>query len=617
MLRAVRVGNTRRLRYIGKIRTNGRRSWRLPAGDANLSRAPSANTLELTSMKLAHLTIAILVTGAMGAGAQTRSIEGVALSNERWPRATRLTEWTADVLRISGVEKASETAQAKVFFEWLRLFSRMAVGGMIQAYEGPYGKESYVLDAHKQLFVYGWGYCDTTSRIAEAAWREYKHDAGAAERVCVQHDDGGYHTMFRLRLDGRYAAFDPRYGYYLLDRDSPDARILDWAELNGKFKTNKQYQHRARPYFEIAGTEWERALLLHPAYFATESAWRAAGAPKEHVFGNGMHKIGTPLHDMNFTLKRGMTIERYWDNSARKFYVPAGNHTQREWPFLPAGRFYRVTDTSHDGNWRQYDPNYQRITPYVATVPAGEGYPAEVAGGRTIGQAYGVIDYAPRLADAAYLDALETGYTLVHSESAPYLRPSRAGGGGEAVIDVRSPFVLVDGALSAVLAGEDTKIAIRTLAPKTRSAAEPDNWSEWQTLVTGSGAKAAELGRPRFNGRDVSIHGVYRFQLRVTVAESPKHKAPAGLSAVSLKLWFENGIMSIPPLFAGRNQLRLRTIDSSALTAPVTVAYKYQSASGEKMQKRVLRRDDFHDGEATYTVDAPGLLRCRSVAISY
>ena len=153
----------------------------------------------------------LLVTAALGAAcAKTPAVEGVVLSNDAWPRATTLRQWTSDVMRISSLEKATETAQGKAFFEWLRLFSRMAVGGMIQAYEGPPGKEVYVLDAHKQLFVYGWGYCDTTSRIAEAAWQEYKHDPAAAERVITQHAGGGYHTMYRLRLDGRYGAFDPR-----------------------------------------------------------------------------------------------------------------------------------------------------------------------------------------------------------------------------------------------------------------------------------------------------------------------------------------------------------------------------------------------------------------------
>ncbi len=568
-------------------------------------------------MKLARLLAPILLTSMLCAEGQKRPVEGAVLSNDAWPRATRLSEWTADVLRISGVENASETVQAKAFFEWLRLFNRMAVGGMIQAFEGPHGKEVSVLDAHKQLFVYGWGFCDTTSRIAEAAWREYKRDAAAAERVCVQHDNGGYHTMFRLRLDGRYAAFDPRYAYYLLDRDAPDARILDWAELNGKFETNKNYRHRARPYFEIGGVEWERALLLHPAYFESESAWRAAGAPKEHVFGNGMYRMGTPFHDMSFSLKRGMTVERYWDNSARKFYVPAGKHTKREWPFLPAGRFYRVTETSHDGNWRLYDPNYQRMQQYLSSVPADEGYPPEVAGGKTIGQAWGVLDYTPQLADPAYLDAVESGHTLVHSKTAPFLRPSSPGEGGEAVFDVRSPFVLVDGTMSVDLAGEDTEIAIRTLSPKARDAGEPDHWSQWQTLVTGGKSNTVELGRPRFNGEDVSIHGAYRFQLRVRVPESRSRKAASGLSALSLKLYFENGIMSIPPLFAGKNTLRFRIADPAALSAPVAVVYKYDSASGEKTHRQVLRASDFRNGEATYTADAPGLLRCRSVSLSY
>jgi hypothetical protein len=511
-------------------------------------------------------------------------VEGVILSNDAWPRATNLVDWTSDVIRISKLEKAPETAQAKAFFEWLRLFSRMAVGGMIQAFEGAYGREKAVLDAHKQLFVYGWGFCDTTSRIAEAAWREYKHDPRAAERVCVQHDGGGYHTMFRLRLDGRDAAFDPRYAYYLIEQDAAAARILDWAELNGRFELNRTFRHRARPFFEIAGIEWERALLLNPAYFESEAAWRAAGAPKEHVFGDGKYAMGTRFHDMTFSLARGMTVERYWDNSARQFYVPAGTHTRREWPFLPSGRFYRVTETSHGGNWPRHDPNYERAKPHLATVPADEGYPRELAGGRTIGQAYGVLEYKPDL------------------NSLPFHN-------GEEVIDVRSPFVLVNGTLSTAMPDESGQISMRTLAPKPNRAAEPDRWSQWQTLASGAGERIIELGRPRFNGQDSSIHGLYRFQLRIRSRARP--------SAFSLRLLFENGIMSIPPLFAGRNQLRFRVADSSALAAPVVILYRYETAAGERTVRRTLRREDFINGEAVFSVMAPGLARCRSVSIAY
>jgi hypothetical protein len=557
---------------------------------------------------------AIAALLACGASAQVRPAEGVWLGNDRWPRATTLKEWTADVMRISGTEKQSETAQGKAFFEWLRLFSRMAVGGMIQSFEGPYGKETPVLDAHKQLFVYGWGYCDTSSRIAEAAWQEYKGDPKAAERVITQHDDGGYHTMYRLRMDGRHGAFDPRYGYYLVERDAPEARILDWSEVHGRFIANQGYRNRSKPFFEVRGKEWERALLIQPGWFASESAWRAAGAPVETVFGDSQYRMGTRFHDMKFTLKRGMTITRYWDNSARKFYVPAGAHTRRELPFLPSGRFYRVTDKSHGGNWPASDPNYQRARPQLFTVPANEGYPEDLAGGRTIGQAYGVIDYRPALSDPAYLDAIEPGASLVHSAAAPHLRPAHAGGGGEAVFDIRSPFVLVDGTLEAELAG-GARFDIRTLAARPRNAGGPEEWSAWQALPAGEGPQAAELGRPRFNGQDVSIHGRYRFQLRLRVEPEAARRSPAGLQSIALKLYFENGIMPIPPLFDGLNTLRLGVAAPPA--APFTVTYQYETEQGVRTVSRRLPPAALSTGEAPFTLRAPGLTRCKSVSIAY
>ncbi|NWF84834.1 MAG: hypothetical protein HXY18_13510, partial [Bryobacteraceae bacterium] len=221
---------------------------------------------------------------------------------------------------------------------------------------------------------------------------------------------------------------------------------------------------------------------------------------------------------------------------------------------------------------------YQRAKPYLATVPTDEGYPPEVAGGRTIGQAYGIINYKPDLSSLPFTN-------------------------GEEVIDIRSPFVLVDGALS--MTGDVSSVEIRTLAPKTKDASGPDRWSDWQQLASSS----IELGRPRFNGSDVSIHGIYRFQLRI--------KSPSKPETLSLRLYFENGIMSIPPLFSGRNTLRFRLADASALSAPVTVLYNYDTAAGAKTARHTLRREDFHNGEAVFTLDAPGLTRCRSLSISY
>jgi hypothetical protein len=561
------------------------------------------------------LAVSVMLSGA-------EPVTGPLVVSDGWPECTDLVTWTRDVMRLEGLEKASETGQGKAFFRWLRLFNRMATGGMIQAHEGEYGKESYVLDSHKHLFVYGWGYCDTTSRIAEAAWVEYKKDRHAAERVCVQHPEGGFHTMYRLRLDGRHGAFDPRYGYYLVERDTADAMVLDWdgVGVDENILKNKTYRYRSAPFFEFPRIEWQRALDIRPAYYESQEAWEKAGSPVENVFGNPMYEMGTRFHDMNFRLPRGTTIERFWDNSARKFYVPAGKSAQREEPFLPSGRFYRVTETMFDGNWVKHDPNYQKCKPYLATVPRDQGYNQDVSGGRTIGQAWGRITYAPDLHGGLPADALAPGTTFVHTTAAPYLRPASQGGGGEAIFDVYSPYILVDGTLSGELAGgadDAPQVEIRTLASKPRNTAEQDVWSTWDTLHAGPGKFSIPIGKPRFNGRQVSIHGVYGFQVRISVRPKPARRAPAGLNSLKLELYFEIGIMSIPQIFAGRNTIRFKVRDSSQLRGPVKVAYRYQTATGEQSDERALRASDFRDDVATYVIEAPGLKRCNSLTIQY
>ncbi len=567
------------------------------------------------------LFVSLAFTTCNAADGPTSAPSGPLVISERWPQATDLVSWTRDVMRLEHLENASETAQARAFFEWLRLFSRMAVGGMIQAYEGDYGHEDYVTDEHKNLFVYGWGYCDTSSRIAEAAWKEFKHDPLAAERVCVQHADGGYHTMYRLRLEGHYGAFDPRYGYFLIDHDAPDARIMDWAEVgvDANILMNRQFRYRSRPFFEIFGTEWNRALLLQPVFYENEDAWRKAGAPKESVFGDPKYELGTHLHNMSFRLPLGTVVERFWDNSEREFYVPVVSRTLAEWPFLPEGRFYRVTDASLDGNWPKYDPNYQKAKPYLVKVPAGEGYQPDMVGQKTIGQACGRIRYTPDLREGVD-DALAPGSTLVRADKAPFLRPAHADEGGQATFDFYSPYVLVNGKLNAELAGvstDDVKLEMRTLKAKAEDESAPDVWSAWQTLHSGPGRTTTALGKPRFNGTDVSIHGVYRFQLRVSVSPRAGRTEPAGLSSLRLELYFENGIMSIPQIFAGANTIEFKLRDASQLRAPVVVTYIFETADGDGENMQILRPTDFHNDVARYSFDAPGLVRCKSLSISY
>ncbi|MCP5120465.1 MAG: hypothetical protein GY953_57460, partial [bacterium] len=185
-------------------------------------------------------------------------------------------------------------------------------------------------------------------------------------------------------------------------------------------------------------------------------------------------------------------------------------------------------------------------------VPAGVGYSDDMEGGRSIGQAWGKITYEPE-----------------------------PGAGNSAPIDFYSPYVLVDGTLEGKLA-LGAKVEMRTLQSKPRNARQPDVWSEWQMLATSPGGFSVPLGRERFNGKDVSIHGVYRFQLRA-----------AGASTLKLTAFFENGIMSIPQIFDGSNTIRFKVKDSAQVDGPIQVTYRYQTASGEKRHEKALKPSDF------------------------
>ena len=183
-------------------------------------------------------------------------IRGPLVVSDRWPECTDLSTWSRDIFRLDGVTDSSERDRAISLFNWLRLYNRLCegVGGMAHAFEGAWGEEQSVRDLHKNLFVYGWGFCDTHSIIAEGLWQEYMKDSLAADRVICMHENGGYHTMYRLRMDGRFGAFDARYGYYLLEKDSPDARILDWDGVgeDRNIRDNMKYVNRCRPFFECS-----------------------------------------------------------------------------------------------------------------------------------------------------------------------------------------------------------------------------------------------------------------------------------------------------------------------------------------------------------------------------
>ena len=381
-----------------------------------------------------------------------------------------------------------------------------------------------------------------------------------------------------------------------------------------------KYANRCKPFFEFPQHELERALWVKPKkVFPSEAAWIEAGMEPEVVFVDHRYKLGTKYHDMRFTLPRGTTIERHWDNSAKKWFVPGVKGISDQ--FLSEGRFYRVGASMVGADGLKNDPNFPRMKPYMTRVPQGLGYPEYIEGDLSLGQAWGKITWAPDLAAGVIEDAVSEGGGLVCADQAPYVRPSGAGE-GEWVLEFYMPYVMVEGNIIGELSGDKgdkLEVSFRNQVAKPNSLDDPEEWLPWKIIATRPGHFQAWLDRGDAALGESSLHGAYRWQIRIRLSEGGDADVIAGLNSLRLVGFFENNIMSIPQLFDGRNTVRFKVDDPEMVKGQVEVTYKWQTDCGEQshVQKIVPGEMFYRGNEAVYTIDAPGLVRCNSLTVKY
>ena len=90
--------------------------------------------------------------------------------------------------------------------------------------------------------------------------------------------------------------------------------------------------------------------------------------------------------------------------------------------------------------------------------------------------------------------------------------------------------------------------------------------------------------------KTVSVYGTYRFQLRFSIAPNAARNANAGLKSLKLETAFENGIMSIPRIIAGKNTVHFKVADAANVKGPIEIVYRYQTPSGETQHRQVIQR---------------------------
>ncbi|PYT30342.1 MAG: hypothetical protein DMG57_08840 [Acidobacteria bacterium] len=349
------------------------------------------------------------------------------------------------------------------------------------AYEEPQGE---VLDPVKLLNSYGFGLCYHIAPLLEATWK-----AGGFEDARVWFLTG--HTVAEVFYDGAYHYFDSdMMGYNAIGTGDPrrlPVASVHQIEQNGQIILSKLTGPR----------DVDRKSVEYPWYPADVREAAIDGLAElftttddNRLFPFTRYSEG---HSMEFTLRPGERMIRYFrPEEAALFYLPYKN-TDKGWEEFPQ-EIDQYQIRTKDG------PRCQKDGRYWST---------------------GRIEYTPLLSD-------------------PHAYYSKAA--GEAVFEVLSPYVMIDGKFSVELDREGS-VAFET---------STDGGKSWTTAgqITGKHLTASpHVDSHSAHGVLTSISGHYGYLLKVLTPDG------AQINRLNITARFQVNPRTLPALAAGSNEL--------------------------------------------------------------
>jgi hypothetical protein len=174
----------------------------------------------MSHFQISTLLLLMLLAGLMpGAPARERSrsalppaqrpaVQGLRISNDRWPDSFTLRSFAEDAIRIERARNQEEEAVA--LYSWIARV--MTIGG--SPFEGPPGQEAAVLDTIKIMNVYGNHWCDGQARLLETMWRSLGRPA---HRLYIPMRHHSFVELFWPDGDGqgRWHALDVNNGWFV------------------------------------------------------------------------------------------------------------------------------------------------------------------------------------------------------------------------------------------------------------------------------------------------------------------------------------------------------------------------------------------------------------------
>ncbi len=555
------------------------------------------------------------------------TITGPMVSTTNWPRVNNLNTWANDVLRIDGNTNASDRDKAISLYYWTRLFVMSPKAGT-EPYEGPWGAEERLeKEVHKVMFVHGAGDCDYQARALEAVWCAYKNDDYAARRISLVEP---VHSMVELEWDGTWHGFDMLNGVFFIEEDAPNANVLSFAQSvhsEDLLMANENFTWRSRPFFERVrswegeDSEWWLHLALKK-FHTTIWDWENAGKQPLELYASHSMPSLYPLHQMDWQLPRGTAVVRHWKRGPI-FYQPQTYAAQ----FGSLGRHYRqATGWGGMSHWNLDEDryNFPRVAPYVERC-------SDETDNYFFGQdtyymtSTGTITWDGDLWSDAWKDAVVGTPGLKRADSPPYLRPESNGTIKSVIFQVNSPYIMADAQLDALVTkgpGDTARFLLST-----------DMGATWDLLSSHGGKIHLNIGKSRFDGTQQAVSGVYQYFIkfeckggaRAGAESGDTDTSTVGLNRISLQTWIDGSMNALPRLMDGENTVRVSVSSISGPDnpqvplAPLQVEYGWKNETGQAhtYQKNIQPSELAGDGEATFTIQAPGLTRNNFYSFSY
>ncbi|HUU29810.1 MAG TPA: hypothetical protein VM123_18565 [archaeon] len=349
-------------------------------------------------------------------------------------------------------------------------------------------------DLVKVLNVHGHGYCGLLSPTLDGI---YAHAGFPDSRI--HNMDANHHCVTEVFYQGGWHYFDVDLRGMLYKPDSTVASIRDamtdrslWTAPQIKVEPFYPLDDKARMYESFA------ACKLTPMY---------------HWYKNG--------HTMDFVLRPGESMTRYWQPQGGRWHHPWLNPGGFDMAFLKR-KFEqppRGLKCKHDG-WSKW----------------------------THGNVF--YSYSPRLTNA-YED-FERGVYDYRG-----VRPTSNGvetapdSTGYVIFEVRTPYIIV-GRVHELDRPEKIDDAAtlhyRSLGPVEVSVST-DNAHTWHRIGGVDSGKAESIDFTR------KVLGTYGYLVRFDLAEA------SGLAEITLNTWGQVAPVSLPRLFAGTNRMRFSTGD--------------------------------------------------------